>query len=106
MEKLVLNGYVLDAIAGFLGSLSAIASQETRLSRASALSAVWLGTLAAAYGAPVLAEWQNLTKSSEYLCAFLVGLTAHTHIVPSIMSSAAVLSRLPAKWLNSRFKDL
>ena len=96
----------LDALAGFLGAAVAVANQDGSLRMPRIVSALWVGTVSAVYGAPVLAEWQNLTKAAEYMCAAMIGLTAQTHIIPGILSAAAVVSKLPSKWAKSKTKDL
>lgn len=94
---------MLDALAGLLGAVIAVTYHE-KTSLQHIAMAMLTGVLAAYYGAPVLAEWQHLNKSAEYLCAAVIGLTAHTHIIPTILDTASELKKLPAKVIKKRFK--
>lgn len=91
-----------DAVAGFLGAFIAITYQPRR-SYFAVITSLLVGTVSAIYGAPALAEWQNLSRVSESLCAALIGLTAQTHLIPSIMESATVVGKLPSEWIKKKY---
>lgn len=94
---------MLDVLAGLLGAIIA-ATHHEKATAQHITAAMLTGVLAAYYGAPVLAEWQHLSKSAEYLCAAIIGLTAHTHIIPAVLETASELKKLPAKVIEKRFK--
>lgn len=93
-----------DAIAGLLGSAAGL-SYQRRAETIKWLPVVSTGVISAVYGAPVVAEWYNLSKATEYLCAAVIGLTAQSHLIPGIMSAASLAARIPSNWIKSRFEN-
>jgi hypothetical protein len=93
-----------DAAAGLMGAAASM-SYQPRLPIRRWVPTLSVGVISALYGAPALAEWQHLSKATEYLCAAVIGLTAQAHIIPGILDAAAIISRFPSSWARKKLKD-
>ncbi len=93
----------INAAAGLIGGLVSLSFLKT-LTPWQAIASVFTGAAVAGYGAPVVTSYLTLSPRAEYLCAFLLGLTA-MNIIPAIIESSGKLRGNIAAIISSIRKD-